>query len=145
MPQFDVRGDYAFSDKDRFFVRSSYAHRKYTAPSPGTVFMNGGNAYGNNSSFNDVVGWNHFFNSNMINEARIGFSRYYTVDFNNAYGIEENNLLGIPNGQHFDACRLPAVLHNSISRISAVRATLVGCPTDWVDWRIFSSTWTRCR
>ena len=98
MPQFDVRGDYAFSDKDRFFVRSSYAHRKYTSPSPGTVFMNGGNAYGNNSSFNDVVGWNHFFNSNMINEARVGFSRYYTVDFNNAYGIEENNLLGIPNG-----------------------------------------------
>jgi hypothetical protein len=94
MPQFDVRGDYAFSDKDRFFLRSSYAHRKYTAPSPGTVFMNGGNAYGNNSSFNDVVGWNHFFNSNMINEARVGFSRYYTVDFNNAYGI----ILGIPNG-----------------------------------------------
>ena len=98
MPQFDVRGDYAFSDKDRFFLRSSYAHRKYTAPSPGTVFMNSGNAYGNNSSYNDVIGWDHFFNSNMINQARVGFSRYYTVDFNNAYGIEENNNLGIPNG-----------------------------------------------
>ncbi len=98
MPQFDVRSDYAFSDKNRFFVRTSYARRDYTSPSPGTVFINNGNAYGTNSSYNNVIGWDHFFSSTMINQARFGFSRYATEDFNNAYGIDENNILGISNG-----------------------------------------------
>ena len=98
MPQFDVRVDYAFSDTNRFFARTSYARRDYTAPSPGTVFMNNGNAFGNNSSYNAVVGWDHFFSNHMINQARVGFSRYVTHAFNNAFGIEENNALGIPNG-----------------------------------------------
>ena len=97
-PQFDVRGDYALSDHNRFFARASYARRDYTAPGPGTIFMNSGNGYGENSSYNDVVGWDHFFTNNTINQARMGFSRYNTVDFANAYGIEENNNLGIPNG-----------------------------------------------
>ena len=97
-PQFDVRGDYALSDHNRFFARASYARRDYTAPGPGTIFMNSGNGYGENSSYNDVLGWDHFFTNNTINQARMGFSRYDTVDFANAYGIEENNNLGIPNG-----------------------------------------------
>jgi hypothetical protein len=97
-PQFDVRVDYALSDRNRFFARASYAHRDYTAPGPGTIFMNSGNAYGQNASNNDVVGWDHFFTNNTINQARMGFSRYNTVDFANSFGIEENNNLGLPNG-----------------------------------------------
>ncbi len=91
-------GDYALSDHNRFFARASYARRDYTAPGPGTIFMNSGNGYGENSSYNDVLGWDHFFTNNTIDQARMGFSRYDTVDFANAYGIEENNNLGIPNG-----------------------------------------------
>jgi hypothetical protein len=99
MPQFDVRVDFALSDKDHFFARNSYAHRKYSQPSPGTPFMStGNNANGTNNSYNDVVGWDHFSSSNMINQARIGFSRYATEDFDNNFGTEENNILGIPNG-----------------------------------------------
>jgi outer membrane receptor protein involved in Fe transport len=98
MPQFDVRGDYAFSEKDRFFARASYAYRTYTSPGPGTIFMYNGNANGTNSSHNDVIGWDHFFSSNMINQARVGYSRYHTEDFADAYGVAENNALGIPNG-----------------------------------------------
>lgn len=99
MPQFDARVDYALSAKDRFFARNSYAHRNYSQPSPGTPFMStGNNSNGTNSSYNDVVGWDHFFSSNMINQARVGFSRYATTDFDNNFGTEENNILGIPNG-----------------------------------------------
>ncbi|HEX3437649.1 MAG TPA: carboxypeptidase regulatory-like domain-containing protein, partial [Pseudacidobacterium sp.] len=98
MPQFDVRVDYPFSDRDRFFARASYARRDYTSPSPGTVFMYNGNADGANSSYNDVVGWDHFFSNTMINQARVGFSRYVTQAFADAFGISGNNLLGIPNG-----------------------------------------------
>jgi len=97
-PQFDVRVDYAYSSKDRFFARNSYVHRDYTAPSPGTIFINNGNAYGTNVGYNDVVGWDHFFSSNMINQARVGFNRYATYDFDNAFGKSENNALGITNG-----------------------------------------------
>ena len=97
-PQFDVRVDYALSDKNRFFARDSYIHRKYTAPSPGTMFINNGNAYGTNVGYNDVVGWDHFFSPGMVNQARVGFNRYATYDFDNAYSTLENNVLGIPNG-----------------------------------------------
>ena len=98
LPQFDARVDYAFAANDRFFGRASYAHRTYSQPSPGTPFMNGGNANGTNISDNDVFGWDHTFSSNMMNQIRLGFSRYATTDFDSVFGTEENNILGVPNG-----------------------------------------------
>lgn len=98
VPQFDIRGDYALSQSDRFFARASYLHRTYNQPSPGTKFMNNGNAIGNSVSSNDVLGWDHFFSSTMINQLRLGFSRYATTDFDAQDGIAENNILGVPNG-----------------------------------------------
>jgi hypothetical protein len=63
-------------------------------------FMNNGNANGTNQSTNDVVGWDHTLGSSgtMINQLRLGFSRFATSMFTTAYGISENNALGVPNG-----------------------------------------------
>jgi Carboxypeptidase regulatory-like domain len=99
-PQFDVRLDYALSDRDRFFGRESYLHRDFNAPSAGTIFMNVGNSpsISYNRNHSGVLAWDHFFSPTMTNEARFGFNRYATVDFNNAHLIEQNNALGIPNG-----------------------------------------------
>jgi len=98
MPQFDVRVDFPFSDKDRFFARASYLHRDYSQPGPGTNYMNNGNANGTNANDNDVLGWDHIFGPNLVNQFRVGFSRYLTSDFTAAYGTEANNALGLPNG-----------------------------------------------
>lgn len=104
MPQEDARVDWAFSDHDRFFARMSYANRNLKQPllvgssaSP-AVFMNNGNANATNQTTNDVVGWDHTFSANMMNQFRIGFSRFASSEWSTADGIDENNKLGVPNG-----------------------------------------------
>ena len=103
-PQEDARVDWAFSDHDRFFARMSYGNRNLTQPlllgsstSP-AIFMNNGNANATNQATNDVVGWDHTFSASMMNQFRIGFSRFASSEFSTAYGIAENNKLGVPNG-----------------------------------------------
>lgn len=96
-PQFDWRIDYAMSDKDRIFGRESYLHRNYNQSSPGTEFMNGGTRALNNN-YNAVLSWDHTFAPTTINEARMGFNRYKTSDWVEDYGVNENNAIGLPNG-----------------------------------------------
>lgn len=106
MPQEDVRVDWAFSQNDRFFARFGYSNRTLNQPlmvGAGTTpakFMNNGNIKATNQTTNDVVGWDHTFGATgtMINQLRLGFSRFATTDFTTAYGIDENNTLGVPNG-----------------------------------------------
>jgi carboxypeptidase family protein/TonB-dependent receptor-like protein len=106
MPQEDVRVDYAFSQNDRFFARFGYSNRTLTQPlvagasTTPAKFMNDGNINATNQTTNDVVGWDHTFgrNGTMINQLRIGYSRFATTGFTTAYGVAENNALGVPNG-----------------------------------------------
>ena len=104
MPQEDARVDWAFSDHDRFFARMSYANRNLTQPllvgsaTTPAIFMNNGNANATNQTTNDVIGWDHTFSPNMMNQFRIGFSRFASSEFSTAFGIDENNKLGVPNG-----------------------------------------------
>ncbi|MGA7029775.1 MAG: carboxypeptidase regulatory-like domain-containing protein [Candidatus Acidiferrales bacterium] len=98
VPQFDARVDYAFSDKDRFFARESYLHRDYNNPSPGNIYLFGGNGSATNSNHNAVLAWDHIFSGTLSNEFRFGFNRYDTSDFVPAFGVDANNALGIPNG-----------------------------------------------
>ncbi len=95
--QFDVKIDWQASSKDHVFGRESLAHRTFTSPSPGNIFMFGG-PYSNSQNQNAVLGWDRTLSADKTNSFRIGFNRYNTVDFANAYGIEKNNELGIPNG-----------------------------------------------
>lgn len=97
-PQFDVRVDYAFSDHNRFFARESYFHRKFDAQAPGTIFMRGDNPNATNDNHNAVLAWDHIFSGTMTNQLRVGFNRYATSDFVTSFGIDENNKLGILNG-----------------------------------------------
>ena len=106
MPQEDIRVDYAFSQNDRFFARYGYSNRTLTQPlmlgtatSP-AIFMNNGNINATNQSSNNVLGWDHTFGNSgtMMNELRLGYSRFATTPFTTAYGVAENNALGVPNG-----------------------------------------------
>ncbi len=106
MPQEDVRIDWALSQSNRFFARFGYSNRMLTQPlmagasTTPAMFMNDGNINATNQSSNDVVGWDHMFggNGSMINQLRLGYSRFATTDFTTAFGIAENNTLGVPNG-----------------------------------------------
>lgn len=98
VPQFDARVDFAYSDRNRFFARESYLHRKFSSPAPGTQFMMGSNPNATNDNHSAVLAWDHIFSGTMVNEFRFGFNRYVTSDFVDSYGVAENNTLGIPNG-----------------------------------------------
>src|SRR5579863_460456 len=96
--QFDVKGDYQISNADRMFVRESYQRRDLSAPSPGTRFIQIGDVNATTRDHNAAIGYNHTFSPKMINELRLGFNRFYTKDFGNDLGTNENTVLGIPNG-----------------------------------------------
>ncbi len=97
VPQGDIKIDWQVTRNDHIFGRESAAYRNFTSPSPGNVFMMGG-PYSNSLSQNAVLGWDRVFSPTIVNEARFGFNRFNVNDFANAYGIDENNILGIPNG-----------------------------------------------
>jgi hypothetical protein len=97
VPQGDIKVDWQVTDNDRIFVRETAAHKTFTSPSPGNMFMMGGpNSEAMNQ--NAVAGWNRTFSPTVLNEFRVGFNRFNVEDWANTFGIDENNNLGIPNG-----------------------------------------------
>jgi hypothetical protein len=96
--QFDVKVDYQFSGGDHLFARESYQRRDLTAPSPGTRFILISDVNSQPRDHNAAVGYDHIFSKSANNELRFGFNRFYTVDFGNDFGTNENTALGIPNG-----------------------------------------------
>jgi Carboxypeptidase regulatory-like domain/TonB dependent receptor len=96
--QFDVKADYQLTEKDRVFGRESYQRRDLSAPSPGTPFIQIGDVNAKTRDHNAAIGYNHTFSPTMLNELRFGFNRFYTEDFGNDLGTNENTALGIPNG-----------------------------------------------
>jgi hypothetical protein len=96
--QFDIKGDYQFRNGDRLFMRESYQRRDLTAPSPGTPFVQIGDVNATSRDHNSALGYDHTFSPTTLNEFRLGFNRFYTKDFGNDLGTNENTVLGIPNG-----------------------------------------------
>ena len=96
-PQGDIKIDFQPNEQDHIFVRESVAHKNFTSPSPGNMFMMGGP---NSEAFNQnaVVGFDRVVSPAIVNEIRVGFNRFNVRDWANSYGINENNILGIPNG-----------------------------------------------
>jgi outer membrane receptor protein involved in Fe transport len=95
--QVDLKLDYNISDRSHMFARESYNTRTYRNPPPGNIFMQG-SENANSANHNAVVGHTFTLSSNRLNELRLGFNRFYTFHFAPDYGIDENNILGIPNG-----------------------------------------------
>ena len=106
--QFDVKLDYQFHGGDRIFGRESYQRRDLSAPSPGTPFIQIGDVNATSRNHNAAFGYSHVFSQNLVNEFRLGFNRFFTMDFGNDLGTNENTQLGIPNGndQAFNATGL---------------------------------------
>lgn len=98
--QFDAKADYQFGNGDRIFARESYQRRDLTAPSPGTRFIQIGDVNAASRDHNTAVGYDHTFSPKATNELRFGFNRFYTKDFGNDFGTNENTALGIPNGNN---------------------------------------------
>ncbi len=124
--QFDIKADYQLTEKDRVFGRESYQRRDLSAPSPGTPFIQIGDVNAQTRDHNAAVGYNHTFSPTMLNELRFGFNRFYTKDFGNDLGTNENTTLGIPNGmEHL----LPVMLSAGVNagRLDIETLVRIGC------------------
>jgi hypothetical protein len=94
---FDVKGDYQFERLGRLFVRESYASRDLTNVPPANPFMST-DPSSTSRNHNAVIGHSAAITQKILNELRIGFNRFDTFHFGADYGIDENNKLGIKNG-----------------------------------------------
>jgi hypothetical protein len=92
----DLRLDYKLTDRASVFGRYSISKRHYDEPAPGNIFMGANNS--DSSNYNAVGGYTHTFGSNKFYEVRVGYNKYDTHQYAEDAGIDENNILGIPNG-----------------------------------------------
>ena len=92
----DIRLDYSLGGRGSLFGRYSVASRHYNEPAPGNVFMGANNS--DSTNYNEVVGYTRPIGSNRFYELRVGFNKYDTHQTAEDFGIDENNQLGIPNG-----------------------------------------------
>src|SRR5579883_943871 len=95
--QVDLKLDYNLSDRNHLFARETYNARTYRNPPPGNIFMQG-SENANTGNHNAVLGETFAVRANLLNDLRLGFNRFNTFHFVADYGIDENNILGVPNG-----------------------------------------------
>jgi Carboxypeptidase regulatory-like domain/TonB dependent receptor len=134
--QFDIRVDQNFSDKDQLFGRFSYADNPNFVPGPFA-------SYADSSSFSQDLFHNntvsaalsetHSFTPSTINEARFGYSRLATSQFQ-----PFANTMGIP--AQFGIQGIPQIPHNGgLPFISISGLNSLG-PAGFVPGERFSET-----
>ncbi|HEY6290441.1 MAG TPA: carboxypeptidase-like regulatory domain-containing protein [Terriglobia bacterium] len=82
--QFDIRVDQNFSDKDQLFGRFSYADNPNFVPGPFTSYADSSSFSQDlfhNNSVSVALSETHSFAPTLINEARVGYSRLATSQF----------------------------------------------------------------
>ncbi|HKE22120.1 MAG TPA: carboxypeptidase regulatory-like domain-containing protein [Bryobacteraceae bacterium] len=128
--QVDLKLDYNVSDRTHMFARETYNARTYRNPPPGNMFMQGSED-ADSSNHNAVIGHTFAARANLLNELRLGFNRFSTFHFAADYGIDENNILGIPNGN------LPGHPETSgIARFNGIGANYTGGTGSTNAWRL---------
>jgi len=96
--QVDLKLDYNLSDRSHLFARESYNTRTFRNPSPAGIFIYNGSENADSANHNAVIGYTNTLRPTLVSETRLGFNRFYTFHFGAAYGVNENDILGIPNG-----------------------------------------------
>jgi hypothetical protein len=131
---FDIKGDYQFEKLGRLFVRESYSRRDYYQVPPGNQFLSANpNAFTRNH--NAVIGHSVSLRPTLLNELRLSFNRFDTIDIGNDYGTNENTVLGILNGT------LPAYPASSgIAGFSVGSLVGFGAP-GWTDAQRLANTY----
>ena len=99
VPQGDIKVDWHITEKDHLFGRESIAHKDFTSPSGGNMYMMGGpSSIGDEPKCCYRLGWGD--SSAMVNEVRVGFNRFNVSDYRNTFGIDVNNQLGLSERQY---------------------------------------------
>ena len=94
---FNIKVDYQFERAGRVFARESYTRSNLDTQPAGNQFI-ATDPDARSRNHNAVIGYSVSIRPTILNELRLGFSRFDTFHFGNDFGIEKNNELGIRNG-----------------------------------------------
>jgi hypothetical protein len=120
-PEGDLKVDWQISPANHVFARESLSERTYTSPSPGNVFMMGG-PYSRTLNQIPSAGWTHIFSPYVVNDFRVGYTRAWLLEFPNDHGIDENDIVGLPNGN------LPGIFGSGIAQFNVPGYESTGDP-----------------
>ncbi|HZT28327.1 MAG TPA: TonB-dependent receptor [Bryobacteraceae bacterium] len=114
--QGNLRFDQKVSEKNSFFLRYTYNRRENF--NPGNYPQNGGYTQDNrvhNVAFSDT----HIFSPNVINELRLGYTRFYNANIPQGLGTNYTALSGI-TGFELTSLNFPGFPQLSISGYSGI-------------------------
>jgi len=109
--QSNVRLDHRISGNNSLFVRHTYTRREDF--NPGRYPQNGGYSQ-DNRTHNTVISDTHIFSPTLINELRLGYTRFYNANINQGLGTNHTALAGI-TGFELTSLNFPGFPQLSIS------------------------------
>ena len=83
-----MRASTTRSARNPRFGRYSFSKRHYDEPAPGNVFMGANNS--DSKNYNGVLGYTRTIGANRFYELRVGYNKYFTHQFAEDAGIDEN-------------------------------------------------------
>ncbi len=114
--QSNARIDQRISANNNLFVRHTYTRREDF--NPGSYPLNGGYTQ-ENRTHNAVVNDTHIFTPALINEARLGYTRFYNANINQGLGTNHTALAGI-GGFELTSLNFPGFPQMSISGYTGI-------------------------
>lgn len=114
--QSNVRFDHRFSQKNSLFVRHTYTRREDF--NPGQYPLNGGFTQ-DNRTHNAVISDTHIFSPTLLNELRLGYTRFYNANINQGLGTNYTSQAGI-GGFELTSLNFPGFPQLSISGFQGI-------------------------
>jgi hypothetical protein len=114
--QANARFDQRFSARNSLFVRQTYTRRNDY--NPGTYPLNGGFTQ-DNRTHNAVASDTHIFSPSVINEVRLGYTRFYNANINQGLGTNYTVQSGI-HGFEQTSLNFPGFPQLSISGFQGI-------------------------
>jgi outer membrane receptor protein involved in Fe transport len=114
--QANARFDQRFTAKNSLFVRETYTRREDF--NPGNYALNGGSTQ-DNRTHSAVVSDTHIFSPTVINELRLGYTRFYNANINQGLGTNHTALAGI-HGFELTSLNFPGFPQLSISGFTGI-------------------------
>ncbi|HYM12632.1 MAG TPA: carboxypeptidase regulatory-like domain-containing protein [Bryobacterales bacterium] len=114
--QSNVRIDQKLSEKNSLFVRHTYTRREDF--NPGAYPTNGGFTQ-DNRTHNAVITDTHIFSPALINELRLGYTRFYNANINQGLGTNYTEMAGI-HGFELTSLNFPGFPQLSISGFQGI-------------------------
>jgi len=135
--QGDGRVDYHLNDNNSIFGTLSWSNTSKTSVQPLPGALDAGNFYGTSEQDlgrDAMLSWTHIFSPNLVNEARVGFSRLVTARAQANANTDEFKAFGIGG---YDPT---TTLNGGLPQMGLARYSQIGA-NDWLPTKEYNNEW----